>query len=971
MWLRKEAMVSAIPRGNSAANPSRREFLLEGAVVLAGAILSPPAPRLDRPIAGPSGIVDCVRFQGAGEHLATAALPSAGLVHFQWTAGEREMTLSGVPVSRGGTPLTFHLHNHGCRKLLTLVLREFRARPTAGIAYLIEVNSHPIAFRNGAYHGPGPTTAFVDIPGWATGRNGPLEIKLTNLADDEICFAEAVLYCDLEAHAAREGLVTPLCVLPTVSSRVTMGELRQLRELFPARDGLRPGFAIATFPVAIWDPVTQAKTLDELIHLAKTLRLALQVQAITWWAGTPSGFDGKGGRWIDTPYQQVTYQPSRDLYGLSVPNVWSNTPWLTVGNQRLNAFKASAFENFGALLRKAWLRHGGDLPALTVVLDNEVTYWVAGDPGMPPDLEGDFNPAMVERAKAEGVDLSPGNSRGEGQLSERAKIFLRRSLLDYNRRMHTALRRGLGDCPLSETVYTHTFINPVAGLFDGLFQSVEVGVLRHGRVGLEWAHLTSRMALLEQFRELGVPADINRECGSSPAENVVRDVHAAYAGGCSSLTLFNVSNDKLAQIAPSLRNGWGHFRPKLWRPTVFSEDFQDRKRLDHVLVAFEHLAFQDWPGNAKAMYTPKVNTMGRALLRFKSRQILGRASFGRLVLRYTARALVFRQLNPNGYLEIRAGTTPGDLRPINRLYNSGIASHHVDLTTIAAKAPEIYIEFVFHTVGLPGWVALFNLALEKPWPEKVERLFASNRSYGGRRLRAEASLVGWRADAAWSLELAAALPPGALSAGDKAQLAGAWRKFAEGSYRRANEMARTVIRRHAPTAQEPAEWQPPPLDRRQTGGFCWAGTGSLTLEPYRLGIGPLTIPAKHGLEVRLQENGRWRPKANLVDLRSGDDVVVTVRKGVAIRVTARCGTASARIVALTPITPFEMPTITLENQPARIIDMQATLRSAGGRFWGDRSWFKVGPLPFDRGQMVQARWNPTTNRIIECSLATP
>jgi hypothetical protein len=79
--------------------------------------------------------------------------------------------------------------------------------------------------------------------------------------------------------------------------------------------------------------------------------------------------------------------------------------------------------------------------------------------------------------------------------------------------MNAGLRRGLGDGPLAERVFTHTFMATVNGLFEDYLQATAIGVIRNGRLGGEWIADISLFPVIEQHRELGVPAAINRECG--------------------------------------------------------------------------------------------------------------------------------------------------------------------------------------------------------------------------------------------------------------------------------------------------------------------------------------------------------------------------------------------------------------------------------------------------------------------------
>jgi hypothetical protein len=95
-------------------------------------------------------------------------------------------------------------------------------------------------------------------------------------------------------------------------------------------------------------------------------------------------------------------------FGLSIPNQWSSVPWLTTRHARLNSFKAGCFRTFGQLVRAEKTafeaRHGAQsgkaFPIQTIVLDNEITYWGAGNPGMSSTLQADFNPAIVAAALA-------------------------------------------------------------------------------------------------------------------------------------------------------------------------------------------------------------------------------------------------------------------------------------------------------------------------------------------------------------------------------------------------------------------------------------------------------------------------------------------------------------------------------------------------------------------------------------------
>ncbi|GEM_PF-1398003 len=944
---------------------SRRRFLLATAVAAVLQGTAGCSEKENTPAMLVPGIVDRIDL---GDHRNWPSCHITGgtpINDYRWKMGERVIPMRGPGIAMDGVGLAFRLNTRGITKALTLVLREFRPQSDGRVAYVVEVNGRAIAFRNRQFYGAGPTTAFIDIPDKLANPT-ELYITLINKCEEPIHFSEVILYSEIGVFAKSRELVQPMILAPTMEN-LDVETFTSIRNLFPKLADLTLGYCVPTLAVADWLPARQLAYLKQAIAMSKRFDMPLEIQAITWWGGTPGGFDGVGGRWHDPVYQQVTYWPKERLYGLSVPNIWSNTPWLTVRNERLNAFKSGAFWQFGAMLQQ--LPQADANRIFSVVLDNEVTYWVAGNPRTPAGLEADFNPSMVAAAKAVGVNLDP--DQGE---SHAAKRFLRQSLLYYNSRMNMAIRKGLGRSQLVDRVYTHTFINLVAGLFENFMDAAKVGVLKYGRFGGEWADIFRDMALLEQFREIGLPAGVNRECGGSPASSVVSDVHAAYASGCSYLTLFNASESQLEHVAPSLKSGWGAFRPQIWRPAIFRLDFRNTSRNHHAhAVSFRTgpgLVLKDWPQGGKHLFSTRLNTSTRLLMCFESRNLTGKDTFGKILLSYTARAFVFRQNSTSSHLTVYAGTSRGNLRKVDQMSNSGIATRQLDLGDMAENSGKMWVAFDFHPSGWPDWVSLFGVALEQEWPGNLEALVASNRSYSGDRLRAEASIVGWRADAAWSLTLVESIHPNAISEEERRQLDMAKRLFTSGSFRTCYNLARIILHRHTDSAIPPSqEWLPKPENRTQTGECRGVSAEQLYLDPYDLGVTGVAIPVGLRAPITIEENGQSEGDASLADILPGDDLTLIIQDSSATHILARRGTATASIVHLTPITPYTLPLVTLEGQPSRPLGEPAYVRDPVGKVWPDQSWFKVGPLPFNTGDKVFARWNPRTNRLVELDAA--
>jgi len=879
-------------------------------------------------------------------------------VAYTWQCGDRKYPLAGRELKAIDPPLTFRFQVSKPASKLTLELREFRRTHDGRVAYLVEANGQCLQFHNRKFEGTGPSSAFVDIPE-NLAVAGTLTIRLTNICDNPICFSAAILYDDLEGYARREGLLQPMYVGPTVDHLLgDRGKMKHIRDILPDTPEVKPMFCISTLPVAGWSPEQVANMLDQIVAAGRELNMKAEIQANTWWAGTPSGCDGLGGHWNDVTYQQVTYVPSTGTFGLSIPNCWSNTPWLTIGNPRFNAFKAESFNRFGRMLRDRYDRDPVNFPVCSIVLDNEPTYWAAGNPGAAPDQLADFNPAMVETARQQGVTLDPRDG-----LSPEEVAFLRRSLLDYNREMNAGFRCGLGDGPLAERVFTHTFIATVNGLFQDYMQATGIGVIRDGRLGGEWFPNMDLLPILEQHRELGVPSGINWELGGSGS--IIGDFPIAYAMGCDHLTLFNAAEKRLAELAPSLKAGWKELKPTPWRKSLFSTDrFRiGNASLTKYFVETQGVATELWPARTYGIYGKDPGKSGHALMHFTSRELTGNAAFAKIALKYDARAFVFDFSkgggtdNPDGYLAVRAGTSRDQLTEVDRMFN-GVkqAGDRIDLTRIANDAPELWVEFEFHPIGMAGWVSLFDVELEQPWAE--EDLLYTNRSYHADRLRCESAVVGWRADALWALaradEDATQWPP---ADPDRTGLKAARGMFAAGSYQQAYGAVRKIIdRRASPPASK--LWAPAP-NRQERGELGGADSANIWINPYDTGYCYAVVKMAPDVKIGLEENGVLRPQTAATDLLPGDDVTIEVKGNQTVWVGARRGSASGKVVTCTAMTPFAMPVLAVEGQPGRPFSSTAHV-VVGEAFKG----WAVGSQPAQVGDVVSIRWNPETGRIM-------
>jgi hypothetical protein len=890
-----------------------------------------------------SGILDHIAF------IHSSLADGHPLVKYIWKMGERNLPMVGAKIVDNGKPFRFMLSTHGKAEGLTLVLREFRTVNSGGIAYLVNVNGRNIAFRNEQLSDAGPTTAFIDIPS-DIAKTGKLTVILTNVASAPVQISEATLYENMEAFTRKAGMIQPLTVY--ITGNADPAQLQKWRSVWQDQPDIRLGVCYATFPIAQWPPEQQKSELQKLIACCQQYRFPLQVDPISWWGGTPSGCDGLGGQWNDVTYQQVTYSPSLNQFGLSIPNVWSNTPWLTMGNPRLNAFRSAGLQTFGSLMREAYLHNKKDFPVKSIVVDNEPTYWVFYNPGgspfseaNTPDAIADFNPSMVAAARMQGVNLDP-----HGGLKELEKKFLRNALTSYDHEMHSALQSGLGDIPLSSQVYTHAVETTCNGIYSSVVQDVGTGVLRNSRLGVEDDPYV--YGNYDQFREIGIPSSINVERGGE--SKVWPDVENAFAAGCNSVTLFNPPAEAaIENIRTGLKTGWQDYLPQPWRQSLYTVNFRQDHWLDTVPVIHDHII-----ETGGKLLGDRLGQDNILLVHLRSQQTIGKPQFGPLVLSYKARAFVFQKEDPNGFLAVSAGVTRENMQEVSRLYNNGGITRHVDLTSIAKNSSELWVQFTFHPLGLTDWVNLFSFSLDRPW--SYESLNATNRSYRAERLRAESSIAGWRADAAWSLRQAASVQKAHRVKQDNSVMAKARKLFAEGYYPEANALARQIgMRNMSPAAGFPKGWGAPASDRVETGELRAISASSITIDPYQPGFSGRIISIAPDAHIDFTLNGTHHSGASWSDLKSGDDVQVHVRNGLAAHIQASRGSKEARIADFTSSTPFAVPTITLVGQPARPIGLW-TIKDSTGKTW----IYQVGALPLKNGEMVNASWNPRTGRLI-------
>ncbi|MGI6294549.1 MAG: hypothetical protein ACOX3G_00515 [Armatimonadota bacterium] len=298
-------------------------------------------------------------------------------------------------------------------------------------------------------------------------------------------------------------------------------------------DGIRPkaryGIGIGFSAEIRFANRSEEKVLAEIktcADLAAKYNIPVFLGWVSWWSGTPVGVpDSEGGKFSDIKYQQICYAPKTELpedealkallgdrydthYCLSVPNQWSNTPWLTMNSAVLNQYRYKRLDEAVAMLQK---QNGGDLGWIEAFyLENEPRYWdTLCDDGNSKrelgELWADFNPLVVEAAKEDGVDLNPADG-----LSSEELTWLFRNVGVYNQECVDAVNNSMSKYGIKKPVYTHSLQHRYMFPGDTIgHPASEWAYADRARAGLEglWSHPSD----FARVREWGRWANINRE----------------------------------------------------------------------------------------------------------------------------------------------------------------------------------------------------------------------------------------------------------------------------------------------------------------------------------------------------------------------------------------------------------------------------------------------------------------------------
>lgn len=476
-----------------------------------------------------------------GASLRAAGTISFGNVTVRERVGSLDLSFRGRWLAPGETA-SAEFRSPG--KPYALLLRTVVSDDLPGhtVAYSVEVNGEVCGRRELRTEGVGRRSQFVRIDDRGIYSQRTQRLAVRNTAREKL-FVESALVLPGYLDAIRQPFDDSDFVLAFLinGARAGHADLKRIKD-FRAAPGVTRAIS-SEVPFAVANREGLKKRIDEFADAVAEAGWPAVPIPISWWAGTPSEIRER----LD--FQQVCYsktdnydegQGLKDLlgdrwrieYGLTTPNVWSNTPWATMNSPGLNALRRQRLDDIMPYLLG---KLGGS--AIAYITENEPMYWAGMFPdGNYPvkrdDLLADFNPGTVADAAKDGVTLDPTDGL---DMTERLWLF-------GNLNRYLAATSGwIAAHTKSVPVYTHALLEDHFPMKDSgrARPAMEAAVAPPRPTGVETLWDTN-MDKYRRLREWGPWGCVNREEGDSrPISQHIGMALALYAMGADMLNSYN------------------------------------------------------------------------------------------------------------------------------------------------------------------------------------------------------------------------------------------------------------------------------------------------------------------------------------------------------------------------------------------------------------------------------------------------
>lgn len=414
--------------------------------------------------------------------------------------------------------------------------------PSQNLSYEVRLNGELIGLRDMPTEGVGRRSQFIRVSPSSYNLGKQADVTVKNMASTPLLLEGIVCLPNylklLEAQPSTDDFTLAFLLN---SARAGHPDLARLQTLKPVQ-GVQVALS-SEIPYALSNRDYINQRISGFRDACNELGWPAVPILISWWAGTPSEIRE------NLEFQQICYsetddfdegQPLRDLlgdkwdirYGLTIPNIWSNTPWQTMNNPELNELRRSRLADAMPTVLQAL----GE-KAVAYITENEPMYWAGAFPDQSypvkrENLLADFNPHTVEAAAHDGITLDPTDG-----LSMQERWWLFHNLRLYLEQTSKWIRDNGAGAP----VYTHALLEDHFPMKNSRLArpALELALASDFPAGVEMLWDTSWDKLL-RLRELKQWACVNREEGDGrPVSHHTAMALAVYAAGGDMLNSYN------------------------------------------------------------------------------------------------------------------------------------------------------------------------------------------------------------------------------------------------------------------------------------------------------------------------------------------------------------------------------------------------------------------------------------------------
>lgn len=553
----------------------------------------------------PSGITDSVQCGVSGSE-STHSLATSGTTGSTTDTAKTGLISESYTaryVQTSGSYFQYTLAI-GQNMPLAIQIREVRPNPHWGYNYGYDVYlNNTLVYKkdsNVAGKGGGSyLSTFIETSDPAIIGGTTVTLKIVSNSSNPAYFTDIWVYKNLDAYVADSGMNEPMTIAPMIGKNRDLTSALQgkiTNDVIPLHTSsyVNKGFSVLyDFLFKSTDETQQAaqsdmaSELQKLIDLARNNNVPVQLKFNTEWGGTPkTTSDGLGGTFGDIKYQQILWSDNDQYndpglstylggrynvkYGLSIPNVWADTPWLTYNNSYLNDFVSSQFNKGIIELNNDLYELQRDGKNLLLPLTNatETLYWAKVNGAGSYDVNyqnqvnggverynlwGDFNNDTLSAAAADGVTLDPSN----GLDFNTEKEWLHNNLAKHAQRLiddiYYKLNReriqgnsGTLSYPvemLRHKIFTESYAAKSYPLYSDTRPVMETGIVSRSNPGSEYFIPTQLAHLLKQ-REFGRVANPNFETtGVRDWNDKLAILRQLFAMGGDHVSVYNYSTD--------------------------------------------------------------------------------------------------------------------------------------------------------------------------------------------------------------------------------------------------------------------------------------------------------------------------------------------------------------------------------------------------------------------------------------------